>query len=356
MASQSKKTATKKKIPAKRRRTKRRRGKSNVKKNIFLVIGFFFIISMVFFGYFLEVNDKINYEVVSSQINKNKETYTTKQLLDDLSKIKIKKPKEKEKLNPEIVIKVEKKRVSKPLITEKKEEIKIEKEKRKKKDIVLAYRGKKPKLVIIIDDISSRKQLKHIKSLPLKVTPSIFPPYKLSKSNHKLAQNLKYYMIHLPMESGKVFDKQHGTLKVTDSKEKIEARVKELRELFPKARYINNHTGSVFTRNYKAMHILYAALRKEGFIFIDSRTTGSSKVRKIAHSFGDAYVGRDIFIDNIHTISYIHKQLRKAVRIAKKKGYAIVIGHPHSVTMKALGSAKNIFKDIEIVYIDDIFR
>jgi polysaccharide deacetylase 2 family uncharacterized protein YibQ len=220
----------------------------------------------------------------------------------------------------------------------------------------LARRGIKPKLAIIIDDVSSAKQLKYIISLPIKVTPSIFPPYELSKSNHKLAQGLKHYMIHLPMQSGKAYDKQYGTLKVTDSKEKMQARVKEIRRLFPTARYVNNHTGSTFTDNYNAMDILYTILRKEGFVFVDSRTTASTKVRKIAHAHGDAYVARDIFIDNKHTVSYIHKQLQKAVKIAKKKGYAIAIGHPHLVTMKALISAQDIFKDVELVYIDEIYR
>ena len=34
----------------------------------------------------------------------------------------------------------------------------------------------KPKLAIIIDDVSSRSQLEHILALNLKLTPSIFPP------------------------------------------------------------------------------------------------------------------------------------------------------------------------------------
>ena len=220
----------------------------------------------------------------------------------------------------------------------------------------MAYRGQKPKLVIIIDDVSSAKQLERIRSLPIKVTPSIFPPYQLSKSNHKLAQGLEHYMIHLPMQSGKAYDKQYGTLKVTDSGEKIEARVKEIRRLFPTARYVNNHTGSTFTDNYNAMKILYTALRKEGFVFVDSRTIGTTKVPKIAHDFGDAYVARDIFIDNKQNIPYIHAQLEKAVKNAKKNGYAVAIGHPHTVTMKALASAKDILKEVELVYIDEIYR
>ncbi len=361
-SSSPKKKTTTKKAPIKRKTSKKTVKKSHLKKDILIFLSVFLMISLVSFGYFLGQNYTSNTQIQTSKMPKNKETYTTQQLLNDLSKIKTKKPEEKEKPikiekpAPVKIVKVGKKVIPKPPMKEREKVEKVEKKPVKKEDVSLAYRGEKPKLAIIIDDVSSAKQLKQIISLPVKVTPSIFPPYALSKSNHKLAEGLKHYMVHLPMQSGRAFDKQYGTLKITDSKEKMEARVKEIRRLFPTARYINNHTGSVFTDNYKAMEILYGLLRKEGFIFVDSRTVGSTKVRKIAHSYGDAYVGRDIFIDNTHTISYIHKQLRQAVKIAKKKGYAVAIGHPHKTTMKALESTKDIFKDVELVYIDEVYK
>jgi polysaccharide deacetylase 2 family uncharacterized protein YibQ len=37
--------------------------------------------------------------------------------------------------------------------------------------------------------------------------------------------------------------------------------------------------------------------------------------------------------------------LKKAVDIAKRKGYAIAIGHPHSSTMQALATAKDILRE-----------
>ncbi len=365
MATKPKKTTAKKKTPVKKRTRKSTTKTSNFKKNVFVLLGVFLMISLVVFGYFLGQNNRDTATVKNPSAKSKKEgseSYATKALLEDLSKIKAKQPEETIKKEPSIATVIyEENEPSQhtPLPKakiEKKNDLHTQKESVNAKDVALAYRGKKPKLAIIIDDVSSAKQLKHIKSLPIKVTPSIFPPYELSKSNHKLAQGLKHYMVHLPMQSGKAFDKQYGTLKVTDPKEKMEARVKEIRRLFPTARYVNNHTGSAFTDNYKAMEMLYGILRKEGFVFVDSRTIGSTKVRKIAHAFGDAYVARDIFIDNKHNVPYIHKQLRQAVKTAKKKGYAVAIGHPHPVTMKALASAKDIFKDVELVYIDEIYR
>jgi len=221
----------------------------------------------------------------------------------------------------------------------------------------LAYRGEKPRLAIIIDDVHTQNQLQRIQSLPMPVTPSIFPPYTLAPNTPKLATQAVHYMIHLPMESGNAkFDRQSKTLKRGFSSEQMVRRMAELRRLFPRAHFINNHTGSRFTSDSTAMRRLYRAMKEEGFIFIDSRTTSSSKVGKIAHSFGDDYVARDIFIDNVKSVTAIHNQLKKAVRLAKKNGYAIAIGHPHKITLQALASAKPFLKEVEVVYIDEIFR
>ena len=229
--------------------------------------------------------------------------------------------------------------------------------KRTSKQTKLAYRSSIPKLVIIIDDVHTKRQLQVIKALGIPVTPSIFPPYSLAKDTPKLATQTVHYMVHLPMESGNAkFDRQSKTLKTDFSQAQMDARMQELRRLFPRAHYINNHTGSKFTENAQAMKRLYLAMKKEEFCFIDSRTTGRSKVGKVAHSFGDDYVARDIFIDNVKSVPAIHRQLQKAVRLAKKNGYAIAIGHPDKVTMQALRTAKPLLKEVEVVYIDEIFR
>ena len=221
----------------------------------------------------------------------------------------------------------------------------------------LAYRGERPKLVIIIDDVHTPKQLEAIRSLPVPVTPSIFPPYRLSPHTPRLATHAVHYMIHLPMESGSVkFNRQSKTLMRSFTQAQIAQRMRELRRLFPRAHYINNHTGSRFTSDESAMIRFYRAMKEEGFAFIDSRTTAKSKVGRVAHRFGDDYVARDIFLDNVQSVPYIHTQLKKAVRLAKKNGYAIAIGHPHRVTMEALRRAKPLLKEVEVVYIDEIFR
>lgn len=337
----SRKSTSKKETKEKR---KKRVVKQKIKKSDSTKLLFFFLILfgmaiLVGFGYYLGKNDKqILHTVVKKTFSRHKEA-VEKKPLTLFSKVETKKPHTK--------------KVFTPVVKRRESHLHIPKQEKKK----VVSHSKKAKLVIIIDDISTMKQLQSIKSLPIPVTPSIFPPFARAMHSNTLARGLKHYMVHLPMESGnRRFNRQYKTLRISFSKAQMEARIKEIRRLFPTARYINNHTGSVFTNNTKAMKMLYGIMKKEGFRFIDSRTIGSSKVKKIAHIYGDTYISRDIFIDNIQTVSSIHRQLKKAVQIAKKRGYAIAIGHPRKTTIQALSSAQSIFKDIDLVYIDEIYK
>ena len=354
MATQPKKTNTtsSQNTPRKRRRRKTKK-KPAFKKSIYIVLGVLLMILLVSFGYFLGQNAKASSQTPIAQTYKTYETNHRKQLLEALSKIEAQKPK---------TTKEEKKTTTKPLPREKRKVEKVVKkvesvEVKREKRVRLVERTGRPKLAIIIDDVSTRSQLNKIAATGIKMTPSIFPPSERSMTSHTLAEGLQHYMIHLPMESGSAqFNKQSKTLITNFSNEQIKARVKELRKLFPTARYVNNHTGSVFTDDHDAMQTLYTALRKEGFVFVDSRTIASTKVPKITDEYGDAYVARDVFIDNEHNVPYIHRQLQKAVDMAKKKGYAIAIGHPHKMTLKALSSAASIFNDVDLVYIDELYQ
>ena len=355
MANPSKKTNTKsspRKKPVRKSRRKKRTKGSGFKKSIYIVLGVFLMILLVVFGYFLGQHANANGQTSTAQTSKRSEISDSKKLLEMLSKT--------EAQNPQII--EETKTVKKPLPQKKRKDEQVVKNDepvavKTEKTVELVERRSRPKLAIIIDDVSHRSQLNKIKATGLRLTPSIFPPSMLSRTSHRLAAGLQHYMIHLPMESGSAqFNAQSKTLLTTFSKAEIEARVKELRALFPRARYINNHTGSVFTDDHDAMQTLYVALRKEGFVFVDSRTIASTKVPQIAEAYGDAYMARDVFIDNDQTVPSIHRQLEKAVNIAKKKGYAIAIGHPHPITLKALSSAGEIFQGVELVYIDALYR
>mgnify|MGYP002266947150 CR=1 FL=1 len=94
------------------------------------------------------------------------------------------------------------------------------------------------------------------------------------------------YMVHLPLEAMHFSAEEPITLHISDSKETINKRVKEVKSLFPRAYYVNNHTGSRFTSDKRAIKDLIMALNKEGIGFLDSRTTAQTKVPDVMASLG----------------------------------------------------------------------
>lgn len=213
----------------------------------------------------------------------------------------------------------------------------------------------KPKLAIIIDDVSVLSHVNAIKSLNIPITMSFLPPSKARPNSAKLASKEDFYMVHLPMEAQNFTAEEPFTLRVSDSQQVVSSRIEELKKLFPKVRYINNHTGSKYTSNEIAMNRLIFAFNKNNISFIDSRTTAQTKAPKVLKNFGLKYVSRDVFLDHHMDKPYIKKQIKKAIKIAKSEGMAIAIGHPHANTILALHESKKLLKDVELVYINKVY-
>ena len=224
-----------------------------------------------------------------------------------------------------------------------------------KKDTFKYNKDTKAKLVILIDDVSTKAQKDKILNIGYTVNMAFLPPTKTHKDSASIAQNLPFYMIHFPMQASSAFKGEEiNTLKITDSYETIEKRVKQLRDWYPNAIYTNNHTGSVFTENEEAVDKLFRALKKYNFIFVDSRTSAKSVIKKYAKKYDMPYIVRNTFIDNDRDYKSIQTQLIKAIEIAKKQGYAIAIGHPHDITLKVLKESKHLLKDVEPIYMNKL--
>jgi len=215
------------------------------------------------------------------------------------------------------------------------------------------YSGK-PKLAIVIDDVAYAHQTRLIKKIPYKVTPSFFPPTPRHPDTVRLSKEFGFAMIHLPTEAISFGRPEPETLKISHSTEQIRDRIKQIKKWFPTIAYYNNHTGSKFTADYQAVDRLISVMRMEGLHFVDSRTTAKTQAPQVAKKYGLKLYSRDIFIDNSIEKKLIKEQLKKAVKIAKKRGYAMAIGHPHVNTLNVLIDAEDILEGIELVYLKDL--
>ena len=266
----------------------------------------------------------------------------------------------KEKIKSEN-IKVEPAKKAENLTTKKIEKTKYE-EKNIKKDSFEAVpftpnasiKGR-AKLVIIIDDVATFEHASMIKSLGLKITPSIFPATKTHPDTPNIARTFEFYMIHLPMQAKHFDSPEIGTLTINESFESMHEKIKKIRKDFPRAKYTNNHTGSRFTSDFDAMDKAYRALIEQGFVFVDSKTIAQTAVARAAKKHNQPYISRDIFLDDDPSASAVRRELAVAVNLAKKRGYAIAIGHPKKNTISVIKESKNnLLKDVDVVYLKDI--
>ncbi len=225
-----------------------------------------------------------------------------------------------------------------------------------KKSKIYSKLGAKPRLVIIIDDVAYRHQADAIKSVNLKLTPSFFPATSAHPETPILARRFSFYMIHLPMQAlGGFKGAEIGTLTVNDDYEKIAKKLQSIKRDFPNLKYINNHTGSRFTSDAAAMDRLMRAMRDENLIFVDSKTTSPTKVYGAAKKYSMPYIARDVFLDHDGSKAAVRKQLKYAVELAKKRSYAIAIGHPHKNTIEVLQESAKLLQEVDVVYLKDLF-
>jgi polysaccharide deacetylase 2 family uncharacterized protein YibQ len=84
------------------------------------------------------------------------------------------------------------------------------------------------------------------------------------------------------------------------------------------------------------MDRVMTALKERDLMFIDSKTISSSVAAQSAAAHGLDYAERDIFLDHENSRMYVEKALRDLEIIAKKRGYAIAIGHPREATVQVL--------------------
>jgi len=193
-------------------------------------------------------------------------------------------------------------------------------------------------VAIIIDDMGmDRARAARLAALPGPLTFSYlaYAP-DIDAQSRGARANGHEIMLHMPMEPEGRDDPGPGALRISLTDDEIRARTAASLDRLPLAVGLNNHMGSKFTRDPRAMRPVLAELAARGLLFVDSRTSGSSVGLDVAKQSGVAAAGRDVFLDNEIDARAIRVQLAELERVASRRGSAIAIGHPHEATIEAL--------------------
>jgi len=194
-------------------------------------------------------------------------------------------------------------------------------------------------IAIIIDDLGYKyKQDKRAINLSKAVTLSFLPHTPYANSLLEIANKQgNDTMLHLPMQA--FMETNYlgpGALTSDMNEEEFKRSVKKSIVSLPHIKGVNNHMGSLITSNTKAMKWLMDELVKTGLYFVDSRTTVETVAEKTASDYQINNTRRNVFLDNELNRPAIEFQFNRLIRLAKKNGSAVAIGHPHRETLKLL--------------------
>lgn len=194
-------------------------------------------------------------------------------------------------------------------------------------------------VAIIIDDLGNNLELgRQAVALPAQLTYSVLPkrPYSREIARHANAVG-KEVMLHLPMQADGNRRMGPGGLRPDMDREAFSRQLRASVINVPHIAGVNNHMGSLLTRQPEAMRWLMEGLHCLGdFYFVDSRTDVRTVARQVARDAGLANAQRDVFLDNQVEPDYVRNQLQRLVAKAKRHGSAIAIGHPYPQTLAVL--------------------
>ena len=196
------------------------------------------------------------------------------------------------------------------------------------------------KVAIVIDDFGYDGRLaRRFLQIDAPLSFSVLPNGTFSKSiARRVRQAGRELLLHLPMEPKGYpeVDPGVGALLTEMSDRELVAALKKNLDSLPHVKGVNNHMGSKFCENERKLRLVMGELKKRGLFFVDSRTTSRTQAYRVAKEEEVPSAERNVFLDNIQTTQAVRRQLKKLVQLAKLKGQAIGIAHPHEVTLKVL--------------------
>ncbi len=196
-----------------------------------------------------------------------------------------------------------------------------------------------PVIALVIDDMGHNMEtVRRAAALPAAMTLAFLPYVQDAPRRVAVAREAgKEIFLHMPMEpSSPAFDPGPGAIRAGQPAATIRANLEAALARVPGAVGVNNHMGSRATADARAMREVMGLLRERGLVYVDSWTSPRSVAEKTAREVGIPFGGRDVFIDNVREPAAIRRQLALAERRARRRGTAIVIGHPHAVTLEVL--------------------
>jgi polysaccharide deacetylase 2 family uncharacterized protein YibQ len=205
--------------------------------------------------------------------------------------------------------------------------------------VAAAETNGRPMIAIVIDDLGiDRHNADRVVALPGPLTLAFMTyAHDVADQAHAARAAGHELLVHVPMEPDATgLNAGPNVLSTEVSPDVLRQRIDWALSRFDGYVGINNHMGSRFTASTPGMALLFAELHRRGLLFLDSRTTAQTVAAAVAQQASVPFAERNVFLDNESSASAVWVQLRRLETVARQKGFAVAIGHPHNGTIDAL--------------------
>lgn len=189
---------------------------------------------------------------------------------------------------------------------------------------------RKGTLIFVFDDAGHNlRQQEPFLKLPFPCTIAVLPGLGYStEAARRVRAAGKEVILHQPMQAINLsMDPGPGAITLGMNADQIKELVrKNLAEVGPVVG-INNHEGSLVTADRTLMEAVFDVTREKGIYFLDSRTNAETVAPVLARERHMTIWERAVFLDNDQETSAIIEAVEGGMKIAERKGTAIMIGH-----------------------------
>lgn len=198
-------------------------------------------------------------------------------------------------------------------------------------------------LVYVVDDIGFRpKAVERMLGWRREMIFSVIPERPYSRRSAAMVTEAGGdVFIHQPMEpqGWPAVDPGKGALLLADSPAVWRDLLDRSLAAVPGAVGLNNHMGSRFSADVAAAATVATWAAGRGLFVLDSLTAPRSKLFAACRERQRACAVRDVFLDDDRDAAAIDARISEWLRIARRRGIAVAIGHPHDATMARLEAA-----------------
>lgn len=193
-------------------------------------------------------------------------------------------------------------------------------------------------VALVIDDLGrSVGDVSRLAALGVPVTYAVLP---FESRTPEVADELRRLgaelILHLPMEPSTGADPGPGALRRSMSPAELAGATRAALDAVPGAVGVNNHMGSSLSADRSSMDAVLREIGRRGLYFLDSRTSAESVGYRAARDLEIPAAERQVFLDPDPRAEAVRYQFRRLLDVARERGAAIAIGHPHAETLRVL--------------------